>query len=126
MEPKDLLAPRYKVVADYPENVFNVGQIIEQEEIAEGQNLYNMDFFEKFPHLFKKLKWWENRDTDDMPEYVKRLDNGAIIKTDKWFLVGSDMRWHTEKRYVTMSAKTCLPATEEEYNTYLIQQQSKS
>lgn len=129
MGPKDLLAPRYKCIADYPNQEFEKGEILYSDG---GKFYYCSDIGrhsispDYYPAIFQKLEWWENRDVDDMPKYVKRLDDGAIIKTDKWFLVGGDMRWHTENKFVTMSAKTCLPATKEEYNTYLIQQKTKS
>jgi hypothetical protein len=71
-----------------------------------------------FSHLFKQIEWWEDREEKDLPEYLKGVD-GNIIWVDKWFFVGSDIRWHTEHPFVTQSASPYFPATEAEYNEYV-------
>ena len=83
MTTEQLLAPRYKVIADYPGCPFNVGNIlyhdIEQEErywysmTANDNRIYVTDI-NLYPHLFKKLEWWEERKQNDFPEYVKPLE----------------------------------------------------
>ncbi len=62
MTKKELLIERYKCIADYPENKFcKVGEIL----MGNDSNLCN------YPHLFKKLEWWEERTPRDMPTYIK-------------------------------------------------------
>lgn len=48
---KDLLPPRYEVIADYPGSEYNVGDIFQDLPGAEGWKVW----CEKFPHLFRKL-----------------------------------------------------------------------
>lgn len=60
----ELLKPRYKVISDYPGNIVKVDSICtpsEQESIL---------YYEKYPDIFKKLEWWEDRVLAEMPEYV--------------------------------------------------------
>lgn len=78
MTNEELLIPRFKVIADYPDNPLPVGEIIEGSLAPEG----GPDWKEKFPHIFIKLKWWENRKQQDMPDFLKvksRLKNNIII-----------------------------------------------
>lgn len=68
MSIEELLLPRYKVTADYPDSEFQVGEILLQCKdgirlVSLTRNMY-IDWFkiDKYPHLFKKLEWWEERD----------------------------------------------------------------
>ncbi|MDB5200560.1 MAG: hypothetical protein JWO92_2523 [Chitinophagaceae bacterium] len=76
MTTEELLKPGYKVIADYPlsSKYFNVGEVL----IWSNEGFYYADnckmhkeTVEKYPHLFKKLEWHEERKKEDMPEYVK-------------------------------------------------------
>ena len=83
MTTEELLKPRYKVIADYPNCTFSVGQVLVQDDKEEtdfwtGDQLYTDRYPKQYPHLFKKLEWWEERKPEDMPEYVK--DNTSIPK----------------------------------------------
>jgi len=72
----ELMTPRYELIADYPSNYCEVGTIIECPN-------FDHDFtkkaweevIDKYPHLFRKLNWWEHRKVEDMP---KRLICKAI------------------------------------------------
>lgn len=67
----DLLAPRFKVVADWPKNYdFTIGEIITCNDMVTEAMIGNPRF-SLYPHLFKKLEWYEDREEKDMPEYVK-------------------------------------------------------
>lgn len=80
MKPESLLKPRWKVVANYPESAFFVGQVIMAPNFAED---FTSKFWAKdkdnFPHLFKKLEWWEERKVGDMPEYISNKQ-GTVLK----------------------------------------------
>jgi hypothetical protein len=80
---EDLLRPRYKVIADYPNSTLSVDEIIEQIEVEEGQFLFNMGFSHNYPHLFKKLEWWEERKESEMLKYVKNAVDGYIFELMK-------------------------------------------
>jgi hypothetical protein len=80
MTVEELLKPRVKIIAPWPicskhtkpEDVPKVGQIFYLE--ADG-SISNDSIVVKrvydYPHLFKKLNWWEDRSPEEMPEYVK-------------------------------------------------------
>lgn len=72
MTKEELLKPRYKVIADYPCAILEVGQIINTYEsamayVTESEKACLKDY----PHLFRLLQWWEDRKPEEMPEYVK-------------------------------------------------------
>lgn len=97
MTTEELLKPRVKCISPtnehYPNSPFTVGDILEQVhpelsssnpykgnwEYGKNKEIYHP---EKFPHLFKKLEWWEDRKPEDMPEYVRR---GELEKIQEHF-----------------------------------------
>ncbi len=102
---EDLLKPRFKVIADYPLSSYNVGRIL--TPISKGSSLY--DCIEasssekirnpnKYPHLFKKLEWWEDRSLYEMPDYVKFIQNPF---TD---LIPNKIYWVKEKLFMSVSS----------------------
>src|SRR6185503_13287789 len=78
---EDLLKPRYKVIADYPDSEYNVGEII-----CNMITVQNSEWFDQYPHIFKKLEWWEERKESEMPDYVSFSYEGktTIDKIVKW------------------------------------------
>jgi hypothetical protein len=69
MTVEELLQPRYEVIADYPGNVQRIGyifQVIGDEQSIEAWCSEK----NKYPHLFKKLAWFEKREVSEMPGYV--------------------------------------------------------
>lgn len=121
MSIEDLMKPRYKVIADYPNSCYRVGVIIDKYIRP-----VTADFYDKFPHLFQKLEWYEERSVDDMPEYVKRTSNGKVFHIavgtkdlldvyGKVHLVSYEEM--SAERNSFLSLHNCIPATIEEYNT---------
>lgn len=115
MEPEELLRPRYKVIADYPNSIYKIGEIVQQF----GQDFFNTAFFEKYPLIFRKLEWWEEIEEKDMPEYVKwNYDNipeyGSVEK-----VMGAELTWtmgiKVNSQVNHVKAEYFLPATKEEY-----------
>lgn len=113
MTPTELLKPRYEVIADYPGSSFTIGEVVfDYKEKAKSA-------FDKYPHLFRPLAWWEHRKPEDMPEYVKDKSSGKVYKVAD---PSQNHRiWHVdgeiEHRFITRSWYT--PATETEYQEYL-------
>ena len=81
---------------------------------------------EQYPHLFRPLQWWEFRELEDMPEYVKMNDEiddedyHSIYMVTKWFpsdidLCNVDAEYFDtiEKSYIT------LPASKQDYDNYI-------
>ncbi len=90
MTPEELLTPRFKHIASYPisKMYFDIGQILiwnyaEQSYQCSGKDSrisMAKDTIESFPHLFKKLEWWEERKEDELPKYVSHIAGGS----EKW------------------------------------------
>lgn len=127
---KDLMTPRWEVIADYPSSEYPKGMIVDlsQDPRYVSGNvmgaLWNDEkFFDSYPQLFKPLAWYEKRDIKDMPEYVKdNFKGNIVIKVHKYmegildrFFV-SEANKHTEY----LSHLACyLPATQSEYEAYI-------
>jgi hypothetical protein len=136
MTPEQLLRPRYKSIADYPSNILPIDHItdINGVDIAVRSSI---EFFDRYPHLFKKLDWWEDRKIEEMPSYLKQEDMidsrgnsipDKVIKVSKhWASTGT----HPYGNFKAFSSSEVPnsqlysqmyfgwePATEEEYNNY--------
>ena len=92
MTAAELLRPRYEIIADFPGNGYNVGRIIvpiiRSGKIFDCLDAPSSEVItnpEKYPHLFRKMSWWENRDLKDMPGYVMFHDK-TIFKIKSWHL----------------------------------------
>lgn len=126
---EELLKPRYKVIADYPGSDFEVGGIIEM--IA-----FNVDVFKDFPHLFKRLEWWQERTIEEMEsvKYAKVIKyrgywrEGDIVKIEK-FVHGSVTLAQPTGYYLKYKHYQPVfelqPATEQEYLNSLPNKQNK-
>ena len=85
---QELLKPRYKVIADYPEmerHNIRIGDVITRSEspmyadkTQDGTPVVAIDH-EIFPAVFRRLEWWEDMDVKDMPEYLQRNTKDKII-----------------------------------------------
>ena len=115
---QELLKPRYKVIADYPGNIWAIGSVLDLN-ISKQLSSY----YDKYPHLFRRLEWWEDRDVKDMPEYLK-----YNINDKNWYgnvvFEKVDMFYGDNNEYVALVDRDemmqyCtswyLPTTETEY-----------
>lgn len=148
MTPEGLLKPRYKVIADYFFNPYKVGDIITLPEKNRSVHLtttkhtdefgerisqeehYAPKVIDQYPHLFKKLEWWEDRKPEEMPEYVKiqrifektpcviyKIGEGA-----DWDFCNAELLGLKFTTGGSSMAKYMHPATEAEYNAYINKQ----
>lgn len=135
MSNEELLQPRYKLIADYPNNKdFVLDKIIEMNgqmakgypqyevEDCQGKRQYLFTFFELYPHLFKKLEWQEERNVEEMPKYIKYLSNGKVYEAIKYLERNSivllmDDYWKIEIKN-QLGEPFWMPSTEDEYNAY--------
>lgn len=130
MTVEELINPRYELIADFPGNKLHVGDVIHcpvRFTFDFGKELW-IKSHDNYPHLFKKLNWWEKRQESDMPMYLRSdLDkkHPTFHKILKWEMkelwgvidpiersVCSLMAFNPEYGY--------FPATEQEYNSYCI------
>jgi hypothetical protein len=125
MTVEEFLQQRYKVISDYPESPFEIGDIRYAED--RPYNGMSKEFYDKYPYIFKKLEWWEERDIEDMPKYLKVVESGKIEKVTDYFLDAYTPAFYTGKTYKSklfgiapepFNIRSTIPATEEEYNQY--------
>jgi len=100
MKSSELLSPRFEVIGEYPKCEFLNGQILCRIKYATN-DCYHVDEnapvggldlseLEKYPHLFRKMNWWEKRKIEDMPSrLVSLLDNSD--QPEVFDIVGWDM-----------------------------------
>jgi hypothetical protein len=80
MTAKELLIPRYEVIEEYPKCEFKKGDILKRIKFAtndifhtnENAPVGGLDLkeVEQYPHLFRKMHWWERRTAQQMPKRV--------------------------------------------------------
>jgi hypothetical protein len=101
MNKEELLKPRYKKINNYPESPLSepVGTIYTlSNELAYDKypiwyykpydavlGTWNRSF-EHYPHLFRKLQWWEERKPEDMPEWISSIGKNLFAKVTNVFL----------------------------------------
>lgn len=122
----DLLKPRWKVLGRYPDSPFQIGIIGYGKTFNTAGNA--KFHFEDYPLIFRKLEWWEEREEKDMPQYVKwnyipnvddKVMEGCVEKVTRYVqngygvVIGND---------TVIATKYYLPATETEYQQYLLTQ----
>lgn len=114
-----LLQPRYKCIARDLTDLFKVGEIIWfmydgqmlTRNYGDGSFNYTAEFLDEFPHLFRRLEWWEDREEGQIPKYVKWRDIVGIGS-------GTEMEYEMHLpngNSIVMHISNYLPATEEEY-----------
>ena len=116
------MIPRLEVIADYPGSVFKVGSIVDL-----SKDTY-VTGWETYPHLFRKLEWWEYRKPDEMPEYISfnynifgKSNLGIVFeKVFKWE-VGKHTRAFIDEQLTQVYSvmEGVLPATEQEYTNFI-------
>lgn len=131
--PEELLRPRYIVIADYPGSDLPIGTILYYFNNTYWTDGKGYEFheperiFTDYPHLFRRLEWWEHRSPEEMPEYLKSdpidknwMENIVVEKIDEFY--------GDKNEYVSLvdrdeSMQYCtswyIPATLEEYTNYL-------
>jgi hypothetical protein len=121
MSIEDLLKPRYKVIADYPNATFKVGSVWGELDIAMFSMTTDETKPDKYPHLFKKLEWWEERSEVEIP-YLKTPAGNSVRKVESIDLMWGRVTFVGGK---VRKIKQWLPATEKEYEEYLQSKQTK-
>lgn len=94
MTAEELMIPRFMVMYSYPHCPYNVGVVL---SLIKGSNnlFHNRDTLrggislktlEEYPHLFRKMNWWELRTEEQMPKKLKSLahDRGDIYEIELW------------------------------------------
>lgn len=137
---EELMKPRIKVMMDYPDCEYEVGQIIQfvqKSTYYTGEPEWETGFiltkngeqvqscikkFEPYPDIFKPLEWWEDRKLEDMPEYIQYAGQMAY-KIERYELDERMGLYGISAKYedcpLWLNGMPVLPITEFEYNEYL-------
>lgn len=109
----ELLKPRFKVIADYPNNTeFDIGDIVSPKTEKSDYNNY--------PAIFKKLEWYEDRSAEEIGYICFNGDYhyvvGKVVRVlcDGW---GNEIFRLNNCRF-DVRAKLCYPATKQEYDEF--------
>lgn len=126
MTTEQLLQPRYMVIADYPKSIYPVGDIIR----AGGRNgdcIYcdtEGPRLSHYPHLFRPMPWYEGRNVEDMPEYVKvvayhqsygDIKLNSIRNVTAWEKSKNGTSWLCDSFPVYLKTDDIHPATAQEF-----------
>lgn len=120
---EDYLIKRFKVISDYPNSPFKIGDIIKFDGVVYGLN--EPQCFvrnpEKYPSIFLELEWYQELELHDLPKFVKGI-------TGKIFKVEWDFGFHKSigigkclgikevgKDYFFEMPNKILPATEKDF-----------
>lgn len=122
----DLLIPRWKVIADYPKSLYHVGDILNGGWRSEDC-IYcdtNGPRWRHYPHLFRKLEWWEERTKEELMlvKHVKRIGKYHTGEIHTVASPEQDGRiWHVDNEieFRFIKDSDLIPVTEEEYLTYI-------
>jgi hypothetical protein len=117
---EELLKPRFKVIADYPGAAYTIGHIYEGDLFDD-----TIIKLSQFPHLFKKMEWWEERKPEEI-EYIKRNScNSGAMWVGKILEIKGDRFKCILQNGETMVGKFTpnqdMPATRAEYDQQRIQ-----
>lgn len=137
---EQLLEKRFEVIAPYPHMPWEVGDILIEDSYGELKGItagypctdkqITIDDVDKHPHLFKPLSWWEKRQIEDFPAYVKILYSpesweftvGSIRHVSGWTMLEHTNRVVCDLFPVTVKTgqlNYIEPATKEEYLEYI-------
>ena len=89
MTAEQLMMPRFEILRDFPNNKLGkVGEILDGDRAEYPNNDESLDPIWRvsdFPHLFRKLNWWEHRKVEDMPKKVYHVDYpNTHISINSW------------------------------------------
>lgn len=96
LDPKfdQLMAPRFRVISNYPDTQFKLNSVIKFKIATKRFNrlygdkytyenkhsYYEVAFFEKYPAIFRPILFWEDRKPEDFPVpfYVRSETNNVF------------------------------------------------
>ncbi len=106
MTSAELLVPRFEVIEKYPNSGYTIGEVLYNElnigfYKVKGRELLNgptIEQLREYPHLFREMKWWEQRIKEQMPKAIIS-PYGEVYEIVEWYmdeLVGISRRKFVE------------------------------
>lgn len=128
---EDLLKPRIQVISPAPLMTCKVGTILvdcfrDKVFVPFSANMETFDLLtdhRKYPQIFRELKWHEDRDINDMPQYLKTQAGNSVRKVSMYMPNYGFFRVQFDGGRERSLSKW-FPATEEEYLSFINQQKS--
>lgn len=127
----ELMKARVKCIGTddkhYPGSPFKIGEILlvdsagDRSAIGLSRNERGESYWlipKDYPHLFKKLEWWEDREVSEMPEHIKYKHTG---NGQGWVFKKVDGQFFITKAWADKGLLELLPATQSEYYQYIKQ-----
>lgn len=73
MTPEELPRPRWLRIADYPGmTIGDSDKIFTSPDISSPEaDAIMRSYYERFPAIYRELQWWEMREPEELPKYVK-------------------------------------------------------
>lgn len=139
----DLMKERFEVIADYPNSPFKIGMICQLTEIHpysgmsfiyDDVTVVSPEWFVKYPAIFKPLAWYEEREINELPEYLlnsmHKMKTGEtevlkVVKYEPYYVDDAPIphwsfyaypEWNPNEGFPMIFFE---PATETDYLTYL-------
>lgn len=127
---QSLLTTRYEVIDIYPLMKVKMGDVLimmaETTRFWDGKRMEVICEIEKYPKIFRRMHWSERRAVEDMPAFIKykSLTTGKFVvwKVSGWVIIETSFGPQFEfihNGYQSMLWEYHLPATNQEYITYL-------
>jgi hypothetical protein len=128
---EELLKPRYIIENEWLDCPYPKGTILVQQSHSNGfgpemwiagQYTFSESDLKKYPYLTRELRWWQERKERDLPDYVKDIFSGELLKIEYNFSghTPSDAQtWNETKPKHWDNLYDLEPATEEQYLTYI-------
>jgi len=127
MTVEQLMIPRVKVVEDYPDSPYKVGDIM----VFDGDLTIHpngMDITSKYPKIFQPIPWYAERDVDVLPKYERVIDqdselNSEVVIVTEWMNGNDDLICYINHEWFMgiSIGVNILPATEQEYTDFITQ-----
>jgi hypothetical protein len=124
---EELMKPRFEVIADYPNNPYEINDVLTKIDgiqiYSNGRRGMSITDLESFPNLFREMEWWEIRPEQDMPKYIKWVDDYGdheVLKVEEWESGVAIL--DKSRRSIATMCRNLFPATEAEYIAQLEQQ----
>lgn len=119
MTVKELLIPRFQLIAKYPQCPYRMGDILVFEHDHNGEPLcldravFTESAMKEFSANFRKMEWWEERKDEELPKYVRSNNTGLVYEIEHYDT--ADKTAVRKGNGLPIYLTTTTPSTEEEF-----------
>jgi hypothetical protein len=94
----DLMEPRFIVINEDTSGHFFFGETLVKTDDPtcfgilhpgeKGHYRFVINGPWRYPHLFRRLEWWERREVEDLPKYLASRVSVAVVKVSEYHIRG--------------------------------------